>query len=206
METKKEKKPLLLSFREIGLPKLILMLVAGLVLILLSIPDLIPNGNGKSSSDENTIVSNDGEGLEDTEEGKGTEGEYIKTLEGKLEKVLVSVKGVGKVKVMITLSSSKEKVTLKDTPYTNEESMEKDDAGGSREQSKVSKEEQSVLVEGESGSVPYVLKENEPVVEGILVVAEGGGDVTIQNEIIGAVEVLFNVPKHKIKVMKMNFE
>ncbi len=119
--------------------------------------------------------------------------------------VLAQVKGVGRVNVMITIASSKEKVTLKDAPYTSEELQEKDDAGGSREQKKVSREEQSVLVDGADGSVPYVLKENEPAVEGIVVVAEGGDDVQVQNEIIGAVEVLFNVPKHKIKVMKMNF-
>ncbi len=195
---KAEKKPLLPSIREVGLPKLLLMLAAGLVIIVLSIPDAMPRKapSGAASTEPQE---------EGAETGDGEEEAYVKELEGKLSGVLAQVKGVGRVNVMITIASSKEKVTLKDAPYTSEELQEKDDAGGSREQKKVSREEQSVLVDGADGSVPYVLKENEPAVEGIVVVAEGGDDVQVQNEIIGAVEVLFNVPKHKIKVMKMNF-
>ncbi len=36
--------------------------------------------------------------------------------------------------------------------------------------------------------------------------AEGGGDETIANEITQAVQVLFDIPIHKIKVVKMKGE
>jgi stage III sporulation protein AG len=55
-----------------------------------------------------------------------------------------------------------------------------------------------------SGGEPYVVKEIEPEVEGILVVAEGAGNETVVNEITYAVQVLFDVPVHKIKVVKMS--
>ena len=40
--------------------------------------------------------------------------------------------------------------------------------------------------------------------EGVLVVAEGGGDAKIVKNISDAVLALFSVEAHKIKVVKMN--
>jgi stage III sporulation protein AG len=57
---------------------------------------------------------------------------------------------------------------------------------------------------GSGENLPYVIQELEPEVKGIAVIAEGGGDPEIIAEIIDAVQVLFNVPAHKVKVMKMN--
>ena len=49
-----------------------------------------------------------------------------------------------------------------------------------------------------------MVKEMQPEVEGILIVAEGAGDETVVKEITYAVQVLFDVPVHKIKVAKMS--
>ncbi len=43
-----------------------------------------------------------------------------------------------------------------------------------------------------------------PEVEGVLIIAQGGDDAKIKNEITEAAKVLFGVEAHKIKVMKMN--
>ena len=49
---------------------------------------------------------------------------------------------------------------------------------------------------------PYVSKELTPEVEGVVVVADGGDNaVTVQN-ISEAVQALFGVEAHKIKIMK----
>jgi len=106
---------------------------------------------------------------------------------------------------MITLKGSKEKVILKDTPYTQESMNEVDGEGGNRDSSSINKEDTTVLVNGGNGeSVPYVIQELEPEVEGIVVIAGGGDNVEIKTEIMEAAQVLFNVPAHKVKVMKMN--
>ena len=55
-----------------------------------------------------------------------------------------------------------------------------------------------------NGGSPYVVKQIEPEIEGVLVAAQGGGDETVVNEITYAVQVLFDVPVHKIKVVKMS--
>ncbi len=47
-------------------------------------------------------------------------------------------------------------------------------------------------------------REVMPKVEGVLVVAQGGGDPKVAKNISDAVLALFPVEVHKIKVVKMN--
>jgi stage III sporulation protein AG len=43
-----------------------------------------------------------------------------------------------------------------------------------------------------------------PVIEGVIIVCEGGDNKELVSEITNAVYGLLNVPVHKIKVMKMS--
>ena len=129
---------------------------------------------------------------------------YIEEMESKLCGILKKVSGIGEVEVMITLKNSKEQVPLKDRPYTQEGLNELDGEGGNRTNSKVQRDESTILVTNDDGNeVPYIISEIEPEVEGVLVVAEGGDDVEIILDIMETVEVLFDVPAHKVKVMKL---
>jgi stage III sporulation protein AG len=47
-----------------------------------------------------------------------------------------------------------------------------------------------------------VIKTLYPKVTGIVVVTEGGNDVLVRAEISQAMEALFDLPAHKIKVLK----
>lgn len=70
--------------------------------------------------------------------------------------------------------------------------------------SSLTHEDKAVLVSQSSGeSMPYVIKETLPEIQGIVVLAEGAGNSKLIGEIVEAVQVLFDVPIHKIKVMKM---
>lgn len=85
----------------LGIPKLLLVLAAGIVLIALSAGDMSTRKKDTLKEVENTT---------DTE--SDTKDEYTKKLERQFESVLANVSGVGRVKVMITLDTSSEKVTL----------------------------------------------------------------------------------------------
>lgn len=85
----------------LGIPKLLLVLAAGIVLIALSAGDMSTRKKDTPKEVENTT---------DTE--SDTKDEYTKKLERQFESVLANVSGVGRVKVMITLDTSSEKVTL----------------------------------------------------------------------------------------------
>lgn len=187
--------------QEIGMSRLVIALLCGILLLIIALPDGFLAG-------EDSMISGAGK-----EKAKGTKQEnetgenredYVSQMEERLVELLENVDGVGKVKVMVTLAASEEEVTLKDEPYSQDSIQEADAQGGSRSSVSINKEEASVLVENENGqSVPYVTKTVEPEVEGVVVIAEGAGRAKVENEIIEAVEVLFSVSAHKIKVMKM---
>ena len=65
-----------------------------------------------------------------------------------------------------------------------------------------SQEENTVLTGSGGGESPIVEKELMPEIEGVAVSADGGGDARIQAEISAALEALFHVPQHKIRVLK----
>ena len=125
-------------------------------------------------------------------------------LERRLEGILSEMEGVGKVRVMVTLASSKEKVIEKDSPASRSNVREEDSAGGSRDTQQVDADESTVYIKTEKGEqIPYVVKEVSPVVEGVSVVAQGGGDALVQKNITEVIQALFGIEVHKIKVVKM---
>ncbi len=203
MEKDKEKEKKKLSLKEIGPSRLVILLLAGIFLVVVSFPNMFSSGNKTKEKRVSDIKTSQNSSIP-AETGDESDT-YTKTLEERLKKILAKVEGIGSVEVMITLKSSKELVTLKDEPYTQESINEDDGEGGNRVSSNLNKEESTVLVNNGNGeSLPYVIQELEPKVEGIVVIAEGGGNTEIAAEIMEAAQVLFDVPAHKIKVMKMN--
>ena len=187
--------------QEMGMSRLVIALLCGILLLIIALPD------GFLAGEDSMILGPRKEKAKETKQGNETakkREDYVSQMEERLVELLENVDGVGKVKVMVTLAASEEEVTLKDEPYSQDSIQEADAQGGSRSSISINKEETSVLVENENGqSVPYVTKTVEPEVEGVVVIAEGAGQAKVENEIIEAVEVLFSVSVHKIKVMKM---
>lgn len=101
-------------------------------------------------------------------------------MEKRLTEVLEKVNGVGKAEVFLTCQSTEKKIVEKDETDTV---YEKDAKGN---------------------QLPYVASEEYPRVTGVLVVAQGGDEPIVIQNIREAVEALFQVEPHKIKVMKMN--
>ncbi len=190
-----------ISLKEIGLPKLVMIFVAGILLIILSVPNLFGKEEAKNKTSSDNIITQ----KKETNTTSYDMNTYIAEMEEKLENVLRKVNGIGDVKVMITLKASKEQIALKDSPYTQEGLNEVDGEGGSRTDNRIQREDSTVLVTDDNGNtIPYIVQEIEPEVEGVIVIAEGGDNPRIAMDIMEAVEVLFNVPLHKVKVMKMS--
>ena len=57
-----------------------------------------------------------------------------------------------------------------------------------------------IIREGDS------VNKNTPVIKGVMVVAEGGGDTAVQNNISEAIMALFDIELHKIKIVKMSMQ
>lgn len=178
--------------------RLLILLLSGVLLLVITLP--VSDGSGESERS----------GAAGEQSGGVLSGEedYAEYMERKLKDVLSKVSGVGEVEVMVTLRSTSEKVVEKDEEKESETVTEQDSQGGTRTTSRNSSSGTTVFEEDgsgtSSGQEPYVTKELTPIVEGVVVIAQGGDEpVTVQN-ITEAVQALFNVDTHKIKVMKLN--
>lgn len=129
---------------------------------------------------------------------------YTRCLEERLEAVLGEMEGVGRVKVMITLSDYGERVVEKDTTDVTSTIEETDSNGGSRTTTERENGETTVYVETGEETYPYIGKEILPSVKGVVIVAEGGGNPAVVSDISDAVMALFPVEAHRIKVVRMS--
>ena len=205
---------------------LLIIVLLGVLLMVIAIPVDTAGTGGKSTSGRNDNSSyqtkNTGTGYQAggtaayTAAGDGTAGydgtagtgyvweqeQYIKKMEAKAESLLSGVNGAGQVKVMITLRASSEQVVEKDMPVTRSQTSEQDSQGGSRMVSEFATEDATVYRKGNGYEEPYVVKTLSPSVEGVVVVAEGAGNGEVSKNLSEAVQILFGVEAHRVKVLK----
>ena len=177
------------------LPKknqLIILLLTGILLLVIVVP--LPENADQDSADPVTASAQ--EGNEDSQK-------YEEYLEKRTEETLRHVEGVGEVEVMITLRSTGQKIVEKGQQSSSQSTEETDSAGGTRSTEESSSDKTSVYEQGTDGSqIPYVTKEISPEVEGVVVIADGGDNAVVVRNITEAVQALFGVEAHKIKIMK----
>lgn len=167
--------------------------LAGILLLVIAIP--VENREDSSEEKQQEQIQ---------EESAYGNGDYGRRLERRLEQVLKDVEGVGKVKVMITLQDQGEYVLEKDWTQSSQDISEEDGSVKRSTKERQSQEETVYSQNSGSGGEPFVKREVTPRVEGVLVVAEGGGESKTVKNISDAVLALFPVEVHKIKVVKMN--
>lgn len=178
-----------------------IMALLGILLMVIAIPvKKTETQKDQTAAPENQSAAS---GTQETGEEENAGG-YAGELEERLESLLASMEGVGNVKVMVTLDSSREQVVEKDIPSTMDTTRETDSTGGSRDVINSRQEETTVYVTDSAGNkTPYVSKIREPSIEGVTVVAQGGGNAVIQKNITEVIQALFGIEAHKIKVVKM---
>lgn len=136
--------------------------------------------------------------------GADTADGYVEVMEKELEELLSCMEGAGKVKVMITLQSTGEDIVEKDRPATRSNRTENDGAGGSRNTNDMDSGETTVFItDAEGRQIPYVRKTMQPSVEGVAVMAQGGGNEAVRRNISEAIQALFGIDANKIKIAKM---
>ena len=117
-----------------------------------------------------------------------------------LEEILGKVAGVGRVEVYIRYGDRGTVVVEKDENTSEEQVEETDRSGGKCKTTTIQRQQQTIYGDQE---VPLVVQELLPAVEGILVVAEGGGNEAVKKQIEKTMMALFGLEAHKISIMKM---
>lgn len=170
----------------------LILVLTGILILIIALPTDTKEKKQAEKSKENISKENN------TMEASKDE------IERKLEDILEKIDGAGDVKVMITYQDSGTQVVEKDK-NTSENSLEESDStGGVRSTKEQQLQESTVYEEADAGNTPFVSKELLPKVEGILIVASGGDNQKVKQNISEAVLALFQVEAHRIKIVKMS--
>lgn len=161
--------------------------IAGLLLLVIALPD--------TSRRQETEVLQEKTSAS-VQEQTDTQ-QMTAELEKRLEQTLSLIDGAGAVRVMLTLQDTGEKIVEKDLSRRSSNS-------GTDESTDES--QSSVYVREGSTEQPYVSRERLPQVEGVLVVAQGGGNSLVKQNILQAVMSLFPLEAHKITIVKMSMQ
>lgn len=168
-----------------GNKRLIFLVILGLLgILLLGLSELMPKENEKkATTEEKTSYESSVESME-----------YCEALEHKLEAVLKEMEGVGRVKVLLTLESSDEKI------YAMDEKTNSKNSNSSAERTSDSK---YVRTDSKSGDNGIVLKTNAPKIKGVVIVCDGGNDSAVANGVTAAVSSALGIGSNAVSVLKM---
>lgn len=179
-----------LKEKQIKKDQLLILFLVGILLMIIVIP------TDKEETDEQSESYEVSQNISTQDNA-----EYAQYLECQLENILAQMEGAGEVACMVTLKSSAEQVIEKDMDVQDETVTEEDSQGGSRTTNQTSRSE-STIYNGEENGVPYVSKEISPKVEGVVVIADGGDNAVVVKNITEAVQALFGIDSHKIRIVK----
>lgn len=170
----------------------LILVLAGILILIIALPTDTKEKKQAEEAKENISKENN------TMEASKDE------IERKLEDILEKIDGAGDVKVMITYQDSGTQVVEKDKDTSENSLEESDSTGGVRSTKEQQLQESTVYEEADAGNTPFVSKELLPKVEGILIVASGGDNQKVKQNISEAVLALFQVEAHRIKIVKMS--
>ncbi len=212
MSDLKEKLNGFLREKKLRKDQCLILVLSGILLFIIALPTNNKKDNSFFKSDKtntesdmisyhDTVSTKTGE----TADAQDTDAlSYTRYWENRLEENLAYVEGAGKVKVLITLKESEGKIVEKDLSRESAETIENDSSGGNRTVSENKTTQNTIYTVGSQGEdVPYVVRTTAPVVAGVVVITEGGDDLTVRQNIIDAIQVLFDIDVNNIRVVKM---
>lgn len=141
-----------------------------------------------------------------TERGGGEHGSGIAAqeaeLESRLENILQQVRGAGAVTVRVVLKESREADYARNTEVTRRTSEDRGQEGVTRATEDENSRDEVVLTGGQvAGQRPVIVKEYGAKIAGVLVVAEGASDSTVQEELTRAVCSVLDLSPHRVTVL-----
>lgn len=125
-------------------------------------------------------------------------------LEERLEKILKSIDGVGKVNVFVNYSETSTVVAMYNENTKESSTQETDTSGGVRTIQETDTQKEVVYNEASGSKTPVTEKVINPKIEGAIITAEGASSTNTKANIISAVEAVTGLATHKIQVFEMN--
>lgn len=121
----------------------------------------------------------------------------------RLEEILSSMNGVGKVKVMITYARTSQTVPIYNEDSNSKNTEETDKQGGIRKIEEIDTKKEVIYKEENGEKIPITQSTISPKIEGAIITAEGAQNAIVKTNIIQAVEAVTGLATHKVQVFEM---
>lgn len=158
----------------------LILLLGAVGVVLLAAPTLMPDSQNKPT--------------EAAPQTTAPQEDYAQTLAQRLENTLGRIKGVGEIRVMVTLARQEEYLYAID--QTAESRTEADTTQSQSQQT-------HVILEQDGDDRPLVTTTVVPQIQGVLVVCAGGSDPIVQSALTQAVTALLNIGPSRVAVVEM---
>ena len=180
---------------------LVMLAAAGVLLMMMGRSDRNPRASEPEARAETS------QGLTYSPEDPTPHTQHVRderAIEEELEEFFSLVQGAGRVRVMIGALGDRETVFAVDSTNSRSHIIEEDAQGGTRDQRQYSTQEQTVIIRDQNGiDQPLVLREISPRVQGIVIIAEGGDDPFVRDDLTRAAMAVLGVEAHRVQVLTM---
>ena len=170
-----------------------------LIITLIVINTIWKDDKNKDSGDNKMFSKVVNKIDENTKEVSGKEDDT----EEKIENILSKIDGVGKVKVLITYSSTSMVIPLYNEDSEESLTEENDKEGGTRKITENRRKKDILYKESSGEKIPITQSVISPKMEGAIITAEGAANAQVKSNIIQAVEAATGLSTHKIQVFEM---
>lgn len=179
--------------------KILGLLVAGVMLLMFSRQSNRPGQASTSPEPSASLMA----GV--SSQGVQEKDSYEVEMEKRLKAILKKMQGVGEVEVMITTTYGKEIILAQDMTSHTSSTLEEDTDGGSREVSNYEDQTKVVMqnLNVTSGNEPVVVKEKQPEIQGVLIIAQGAGHSAVKQAISQSAQTLLGIPAHRVTVHQL---
>ncbi len=126
-------------------------------------------------------------------------------LEQRLIDVLSKIRGAGKVDVLITYETTGETVAAMSS-RTEEDVRDAVSGADSTTSRSLHSTVEPATIKTDAGQEPIILIEKEPVVRGVVIVAEGAADLAVRLNLMHAAQAATGVSSGQIEVLEMGYE
>ena len=172
----------------------LVVIVVILIITIIAI-NTIWKGDNKNVTKENNLAI--------VKDNNTSNSENTDDIEKRLENILSQIEGVGKVKALITYSSTSQIIPLYNQDLEESVTEENDKEGGTRKITE-NREKKDVIYQESSGEkLPITQSIISPKIEGAIITAKGAANPEVKANIIQAVEAVTGLGAHKIQVFPM---
>lgn len=172
---------------------LIVILIVTIIII-----NFILKGEKTLTEEENTTSTY--KVLANVESDNNADGS---NLQKELEKILSTIKGVGKVNVFINYSESSKTIAMYDEKTTTSSTEETDSSGGLRNTTSTETQKDVIYSEKEGNQIPMTEKVVMPTIEGAIITAQGAKNANVKTNIVNAIKSATGLSIDKIQVFEM---